>query len=77
MLQLLLKKSTIMAFNDMLWRSVVRVISEKCKKCLACVEVCPMKAISEEDGKIVINKDVCLECGCCASACANDAIEFE
>lgn len=55
----------------------MKVLSEKCKKCLECVEVCPVKAISEKDGCIVIDKDLCLECGCCASACANSAIVFE
>ncbi len=55
----------------------MKVIVEKCKKCLSCVEVCPIKAITEKNGEIVIDKDSCLGCGCCASACPNDAIEFE
>jgi Fe-S-cluster-containing hydrogenase component 2 len=55
----------------------MKVIPEKCKKCLACVDVCPVKAISEKDGVVVINRDECLGCGCCASFCPNSAIEYE
>ncbi len=55
----------------------MKILSEKCQKCLECAEVCPVKAISEKDGKVVIDKSICLGCGCCASCCPNDAIEFE
>lgn len=55
----------------------MKIIVEKCQKCLECAEVCPMKAISKKDGKVVIDKEVCLNCGCCASVCPNGAIEFE
>ena len=55
----------------------MKIIVEKCQKCLGCVEVCPVQAISEKDEKVVIDKDVCLSCGCCASCCPNEAIEFE
>ncbi len=55
----------------------MKIIAEKCQKCLECAEVCPVKGISEKDGKVVIDKEVCLNCGCCASVCPNCAIEFE
>lgn len=55
----------------------MNIICEKCVKCKECEEVCPVKAISEQDGKMTINKDVCLECGCCATTCSQGAIEFE
>ncbi|MDR1334150.1 MAG: 4Fe-4S binding protein [Holosporaceae bacterium] len=55
----------------------MRIVLEKCKKCLSCVEVCPVKAISQQGDEVVINKKECLECGCCASSCPNDAIEYE
>ena len=41
------------------------------------VEEKTVYAISEMDGKVVIDKEVCLSCGCCASVCPNCAIEFE
>jgi ferredoxin len=56
----------------------MKVIYEKCKKCAACIDVCPVRAISlREDEKAVIDKEICLDCGCCASSCPNKAIEYE
>ena len=56
----------------------MKVISEKCKKCLSCVDVCPVQAIScsEKEASITIDSDVCLECGCCVSACSHEAIVY-
>ncbi|MDR0753588.1 MAG: 4Fe-4S binding protein [Holosporaceae bacterium] len=55
----------------------MKIIPKKCKRCLACVDVCPVKAISKKGEEVVISSDICLECGCCASFCPNDAIEYE
>ncbi|MDR2766659.1 MAG: 4Fe-4S binding protein [Holosporaceae bacterium] len=54
----------------------MEVVTEKCKKCLECVRVCPVLAVSEKDGKTTIDKSLCLECGCCASVCPNGAIKY-
>ena len=56
---------------------VMKVIQEKCEKCLECTKVCPVQAIAEKDGKVEIDKSICLSCGCCAAVCPNKAIEFE
>ena len=53
------------------------VISDDCVSCGSCVDECPANAISEGDGKYVINADECLDCGTCAYACPNDAISAE
>ncbi|MDR1560805.1 MAG: 4Fe-4S binding protein [Holosporaceae bacterium] len=55
----------------------MEIIAEKCKKCLVCIDVCPLRAISEKDGKISIDKNICLNCGCCAASCPNKAIKYE
>lgn len=44
-------------------------ISDECIACGACADECPVSAISEKDGKFVINADDCIDCGACASAC--------
>ena len=43
-------------------------ISDDCIACGTCAGVCPVSAISEGDGKYVIDADACLDCGTCANA---------
>lgn len=45
------------------------VISDDCIACGACAAECPCEAISEGDGKYVIDADACAGCGSCASVC--------
>lgn len=52
-------------------------ISDDCVNCGACESECPAGAISEKDGKRVINPDQCAGCGSCASACPTGAISEE
>ncbi len=44
-------------------------ISDDCISCGACQAECPVDAISEGDGKYVIDADKCIECGACAGTC--------
>jgi len=39
-----------------------------------CIDVCPVSAISNEDGIVRIDKDVCIGCEACVSACPYGAI---
>ena len=50
------------------------VITDDCVECGSCAAVCPADAISEGDGKYVIDADACLDCGTCADACPTEAI---
>lgn len=44
-------------------------------KCVRCVEVCIVGAITEgEDGKIDVDRDICNECQHCAEACPSGAL---
>ena len=52
-------------------------ISDQCISCGACAAECPAEAISEGDGKYVIDADACIDCGTCASACPMGAIVAE
>ena len=45
------------------------VISDECISCGACASACPVDAISEGDGKFVIDADACIECGACEGTC--------
>ena len=44
-------------------------ISDDCIACGACAAQCPVEAISEGDGKYVIDADTCVSCGACAGVC--------
>ncbi len=44
-------------------------IGDDCISCGACAGVCPVEAISEGDGKYVIDADKCTDCGSCEATC--------
>ena len=50
-------------------------INDSCLSCGSCADQCPVGAISEGDGKYVIDADACLSCGACADQCPAGAIE--
>ena len=52
-------------------------ITDDCITCGACVDECPVSAITEKDGKMVINADECLDCGASAGVCPVEAPEPE
>ena len=52
-------------------------VTDLCRGCIShwCIEVCKLNAITfGENQKATINKDKCIECGKCASACPYNAI---
>ena len=51
------------------------IITDACVACGSCADQCPVEAISEGDGKYVIDADVCVSCGACAEQCPTEAIE--
>jgi ferredoxin len=52
-------------------------ISDACIACGSCQAECPAEAISEGDGKYVIDPEKCVECGACAGVCPVGAPEQE
>ncbi|MDK2824786.1 MAG: hypothetical protein PWQ67_359 [Clostridia bacterium] len=51
-------------------------ITDECLACGACMDECPVGAISEGD-IYVIDADLCTDCGACAEACPTGAIVEE
>ncbi len=58
---------------------MVHFINEKCIKCkyTDCVEVCPVDCFHEGDDMLVIDPDVCIDCGVCVPECPVDAISSD
>ena len=52
-------------------------ISDDCISCGACADQCPVNAISEGDGKYVIDAAACIDCGSCAGVCPVSAPQAE
>ncbi len=53
----------------------VNVDKGKCTGSGECVDVCPVEALSLEDGKAVVN-DECIDCGSCVDVCPNGALSL-
>ena len=49
------------------------VINDDCINCGACIDECPVEAITAGDDKHTINAEECIACGACASASPGDA----
>ena len=49
-------------------------ISDECISCGACAGACPVGAISEGDGKYVVDADASIDCGACEGECPTGAI---
>lgn len=51
-------------------------ITDECLACGACIDECPVEAISEGD-IYVIDADLCTDCGACVEVCPTGAIVEE
>lgn len=52
-----------------------KVDKEACVGCCACIDVCPVGALSQDtDGKTVCDAGACLDCGACEATCPVGAI---
>lgn len=54
-----------------------KVDTGKCVGSGACVEACPVEAISVQDNKAVVDADTCIDCGACVDACPSEAITVD
>jgi len=53
------------------------VVAEACIKCkyMDCVEVCPVDCFYEGENMLVIDPEVCIDCGVCEPECPVEAIK--
>lgn len=49
-------------------------VRANCTKCLACVQVCPMKVVELKNDRIKYNYSGCISCFCCQESCPSNAI---
>ena len=54
----------------------LQYIDAKCTGCGKCVEVCPCKVHSFEDGKHLVDHSRCIACGRCVEVCCYDALKI-
>ena len=47
---------------------------EECTACGACIDECPVEAISEGDDFYTINAEECTDCAACVDVCPVEAI---
>lgn len=55
---------------------VAKADADLCTECETCVDMCPMEAITLEDG-LIIEESNCIGCGVCAYNCPADAIKLQ
>ncbi len=55
------------------FQNSVHLDPEKCKGCINCIKRCPTGAIRVRNGKAVITKEYCIDCGECIRTCTNHA----
>ena len=58
---------------------MAHIVTEPCIKCkyTDCVTVCPVDCFHEDKEMVVINNDVCIDCGACIPECPVQAIYTE
>jgi NAD-dependent dihydropyrimidine dehydrogenase PreA subunit len=55
--------------------TTLNLFPDKCTGCGRCVEVCPHSVFIMSNKKaVIIDRDMCMECGACASNCEPEAL---
>lgn len=51
-----------------------KVNPDTCVSCGACVDECPVTAITMSDTCAVVDEQTCVDCGACEAVCPTDSI---
>jgi len=54
----------------------VKIDESKCVGCSACVDTCPVSALSMESDKATVDEATCIDCSACVGACPTEAISL-
>jgi Na+-translocating ferredoxin:NAD+ oxidoreductase RNF subunit RnfB len=68
------EKAAVLCRTTLPPRQARQICQTACIKCLICVKNCPEKAISEQNGQIVVDPHLCKGHGICAVKCPTKAI---
>lgn len=52
----------------------VKINEETCVGCGACIDTCPVEALSMVDDKAKVDPEKCVDCGACIDSCPVSAI---
>lgn len=54
----------------------VAEISNECKNCYSCLDVCGYEALKKSNSKVKVDTSLCSGCGSCYATCENDSIKM-
>ncbi|MDG6224582.1 MAG: 4Fe-4S binding protein [Candidatus Thermoplasmatota archaeon] len=54
----------------------VKVDTDTCIGCGACVATCPVQALSMEGDKAKVDAELCVDCGACIGVCPVNALSL-
>lgn len=53
------------------------IVGARCKLCGACQRICPVQAIHESQGRLIMDRTKCILCLCCQEICPHGAIDIK
>ncbi|MCL2063298.1 MAG: 4Fe-4S binding protein [Candidatus Cloacimonetes bacterium] len=54
----------------------VKIDTDKCIGCSACLDSCPVNALSMDRDKVMVDDATCIDCGACVGTCPTEAISM-
>lgn len=54
-----------------------QIVKDQCRRCLDCVQRCPVSAVELKDGVVSIRESRCVDCGICYRSCGHGAIRLD